>query len=292
MAILIPLKISSGFPTPTTTAPSSSPSTSAPLSNARMNSTSGDSLRGSKVAALVLLLAMAAFLLLPLLGKEGLTDPDESAYAESVREMAERGDWLVPHLYGKPLLDKPILFYWVLGASFHLLGESELAARLPSALMAIVLLLAVWRLGKLVHKSDAAGLLSALILTASLEFVLMGRAAVTDMFLTTFCTLAILCYVEALWRPGSRLLPLGGAAFLGLAVLTKGPVGLLIPVMVLGGCFAVSRDWRRLREVRPVASTLIFLAVAVPWYAAIAVKRPDLVEGFFLTGTLGRFLSP
>jgi 4-amino-4-deoxy-L-arabinose transferase-like glycosyltransferase len=255
-----------------------------------MSSNSGALLRG-RVAALFLLLAIASFLLFSLLGREGLTDPDESAYAESVREMAERGDWLVPHLYGEPLLDKPILFYWVMGASFRMLGESELAARLPSALAAIILLFAVWRLGKLVHRSDVAGLLSALVLTASLEFVLMGRAAVTDMLLTTFCTLAILCYVETLWGPGSRLLPLCGAACLGLAVLTKGPVGLLIPGMVLGSCYAASRDWHRLRDVRPVASTLVFLAVAVPWFAAVEMNRPDLVEGFFLTGNLGRFLK-
>ena len=256
-----------------------------------MNSIPRNSLRGGKIAALFLLLATASFLLFPLLGREGLTDPDESAYAESVREMAERGDWLVPHLYGQPLLDKPILIYWVMGASFRMLGEGELGARLPSSLAAIALLLAVWRLGKLVHKSDIAGLLSALVLASSMEFVLMGRAAVTDMLLTLFCTLAILCYVETLWGPGSRLLPLAGAAFLGLAVLTKGPVGLVIPGLVLGACFAVSRDWRRLRQIRPVASGLIFLVVAVPWYAAIALLRPDLVEGFFVTGNLGRFLK-
>jgi hypothetical protein len=158
--------------------------------------------------ALFMLLAVASLLLFPLLGREGLTDPDESAYAEAVREMAERGDWLVPHLYGEPFLDKPILIYWIMGASFRLLGESELAARLPSTLMAILLLLAVWRLGTLIHQRARAGLLSALILASSLEFALMGRAAVTDIFLTTFCTLAILCYVETLWGPGSRLLPL------------------------------------------------------------------------------------
>jgi 4-amino-4-deoxy-L-arabinose transferase-like glycosyltransferase len=256
-----------------------------------MNSIPWDSPRGGKAAALFLLLSVASLLLFPLLGSEGLTDPDESAYAESVREMGERGDWLVPHLYGEPLLDKPILIYWVIAASYQLLGESELAARLPSTLAAIALLLAVWRLGKLIHQSDLAGLLSALVLASSLEFVLMGRAAVTDMFLTTFCTLAILCYVETVWGPGSRLLPLAGAGFLGLAVLTKGPLGLLIPGIVLGASFAASRDWSKLREIRPVASTLILLAVAVPWYAAIALKRPDLVEGFFVTGNLGRFLK-
>ena len=229
-----------------------------------------------RLPALLLLLALASLLLFPRLGREGLTDPDESAYAESVREMAERGDWLIPHLYGEPILDKPILIYWVIGASFRLLGESELAARLPSALAAMVLLLAVWRLGKLTHESDEAGILSALILASSLEFVILGRAAVTDMMLTAFCTLAILCYLEVLLGSGSRWLPLAGAGCLGLAVLTKGPLGLLVPALVLGSCLIVSGGWRRVLSMRPFASLAVIAAVAAPWYLAIAVKRSSV----------------
>ncbi|PYQ11575.1 MAG: hypothetical protein DMH00_07815 [Acidobacteria bacterium] len=248
-------------------------------------------LRGRKVPGLLLLLAIASLLLFPLLGKQGLTDPDESAYVESVREMMDRGDWLVPRLYGQPILDKPILVYWVIGASFQLFGKSELSARLPTAMAALGLLFAVWRLGKLTHKRDGAGFLSALVLLSSLEFVLMGRAAVTDMFLTLFCTLGILCYAETLWAGGSRLLPLVGAACIGLAVLTKGPLGLLIPGMVLGACFVASLGRHRIGTIRPLASAAVFAAVTFPWYVAIAVLSPDLVKEFIVGGNLGRFLS-
>jgi 4-amino-4-deoxy-L-arabinose transferase-like glycosyltransferase len=241
---------------------------------------------------LALLLAAAAVLLFVNLGKEGLTDPDESAYAESVREMAQRGDWLVPHLYGEPLLDKPILFYWAMGASFRVLGENEFAARLPSVLAALALVLVVYRLGRLVHGSHRAGLIAAFSLATSLEFVLMGRAAVTDMFLTAFCALGILCYLETLDDPGRRLLPLAGAACVGLAVLTKGPVGLIIPALVLGIHLAATRSLRRLRDFRPLASLLVIAAVSLPWYAAIGILRMDLVEQFFISGNLGRFLKP
>ncbi|HEV8336229.1 MAG TPA: glycosyltransferase family 39 protein [Candidatus Polarisedimenticolia bacterium] len=241
---------------------------------------------------LFLLLAVAAVMLTAHLGDEGLTDPDESAYAESVREMVERGDWLVPHLYGEPLLDKPIFFYWAMGASFRLFGENELAARLPSVLAALVLLLAVLRLGFLIYGSETAGWIAAFILLASPQFVVMGRAAVTDMILTAFCTLGILCYLETLGEPRHRILPLAGAACFGLAALTKGPVGLLLPLLVLGGYLAITRSLPRLRLLRPVASLIVIAALAVPWYAAIAVARPDLVERFFVTGNLGRFLRP
>src|SRR5438093_2138908 len=96
-----PAPPSRGSPTPSTTAPSSHPFTSADPSDGRMSLAEDEELRGRKLPALLLLLAFASVLLFPLLGRQGLTDPDESAYAASVREMAERNDWLVPHLYGE-----------------------------------------------------------------------------------------------------------------------------------------------------------------------------------------------
>jgi 4-amino-4-deoxy-L-arabinose transferase-like glycosyltransferase len=253
-------------------------------------------LPGSETArsrlGLLFVLVFAAVLLFTALGREGLTDPDESAYAESVREMSQLGDWLVPHLYGAPLLDKPILFYWILGASFRALGESELAARLPSALAALVLLLAVYRLALGIHGSRRTALVASLTLAASLEFVMLGRAAVTDMILTALCTVAILCYVETLRNPARRLLPLAGAAGIGLAILTKGPVGLVIPCLALGSHLLATRSLHRLRDLRPVASLLVIAAVSAPWYAAIGLLRPDLVREFFVSGNMGRFLRP
>ena len=240
----------------------------------------------------LLLLSMAGLLLLPFLCKQGLTDPDESAYVESVREMRDSGEWLVPRLYGQPILDKPILIYWVIGASFRLFGENPFAARLPSVLAGVALLFVLRRLGTLLLGSARAGLLSALILASSLEFVLLGRAAVTDMLLTLFCTLAILLNLERLWAGGSKHLPLAAAACMGLAVLTKGPVGLVIGTLALGACLAGSGEWRwkQLSELRPLASLAVFSAVALPWYAVVVMRRPDLLKGFVLGGNLGRFM--
>jgi 4-amino-4-deoxy-L-arabinose transferase-like glycosyltransferase len=247
--------------------------------------------RGRALRHLVVLMAAAAALFFLFLGRDGLTDPDESAYAESVREMAGQGQWLVPHLLGRPLLDKPILFYWLMGASFRLLGEGEFSARLPSALAALVGLWAVYRLGWLVHGSARAGLLSALTLGTSLMYAVMARAAVTDMILTTLCTLAVVLYLETLENPAARFLPIAGAACVGLAVLTKGPVGFVIPALALGPYLAATGSLRRVRELRPAAGGCVFAAVAVPWYAAISWHRPDLVKGFFASGNLGRFLE-
>jgi 4-amino-4-deoxy-L-arabinose transferase-like glycosyltransferase len=250
----------------------------------------GEALPSTRWMGPLLLLGVAASLLLPMLCRQALTDPDESAYVESVREMRESGEWLIPHLYGQPILDKPILIYWTIAASFRLFGENSLGARMPSVLAGVALLFVLWRLGALILGSFRAGLLSALVLASSLEFVLLGRAAVTDMLLTLFCTLGVLLYLERLWAGGSRHLPLAGAACLGLAVLTKGPVGLVVGVLALGACLTGSREWKRLPELRPLASAAVFCAVALPWYVAVAMRRPDLMKGFVLGGNLGRFM--
>src|SRR5215475_3491594 len=71
------------------------------------------------------------------LGVVGFVGPDEPRYAWIARGMAETGDWVTPRLYGNPWFEKPVLYYWAAAASFRLFGESEAAARLPSALSAL-----------------------------------------------------------------------------------------------------------------------------------------------------------
>ena len=246
-----------------------------------------------RTAWIALLLGVSALVPLFLfLDRPALTDPDESAYAESVREMTESGDTGVPRLFGQPLIDKPILYYWILSASFRVCGWSEPGARLPSALAALAGLLAVTRLGALIHGSRRAGLMAAVVLASSFEYFLLARAAVTDMILTALCTLALMLFFEALEKEGRRITPLVGAACLGAAVLVKGPVGLLVPGVVLAAYLAATGSLRRWRRLRPLAGGVVFAGVALPWFAFMARRYPDLVGEFLLRGNLGRFLSP
>src|SRR5437879_9855712 len=77
------------------------------------------------------------------LGALGVVGPDEPRYASVAREMAESGDWVTPHLYGKPWFEKPVLFYWAAALAYRKFGVNEFAARLPSALAAAVAALAL-----------------------------------------------------------------------------------------------------------------------------------------------------
>lgn len=246
--------------------------------------------RAASSAGLLLLLAIPLFFVG--LGAAGLSDPDEPYYAVPALEMLRSGIWQVTIFRGQPWFDKPILFYWMVLAAFKVLGVSELAARLGSALAGAAGVLAVLALGRRPGWGAGTGMASAVILATSLEYALMARSAVTDMTLTFFLTAGMLAMARYLEGGATRAAGLAGAAF-GLAALTKGPVGFLLPGTALVAYAILAR---RSDLVRPRALAAAALGAAVaagPWYAYMAFRHRDLLVGTFLgEGNLGRFMTP
>ena len=164
------------------------------------------------------------------LGAVGLIGPDESRYAEVARGMVEREDWVIPHLRGEAWLDKPPLYYWATASSMLLLGETETAVRLPAAMAALTTCWALAFLGTRLF-AFAAGVRSAIVLAASLGMVLYGRAAIMDSLLTLALTVGLGAYaIYATVRPSLYWLVIAFTAF-GAAVLTKGPIGIVLPLL-------------------------------------------------------------
>ncbi len=130
-----------------------------------------------------------------LLGSRALNEPDEGRYSEVAREMIETGDWLVPHLWYLPHLDKPPMTYWLVAASLEVFGRNEWAARLPIALAGISGVWAAFLLGRSLG-GRRAGLWSALILQSSLLYFVMARMLTTDIFLAQFVAWAVYLF----WR--------------------------------------------------------------------------------------------
>jgi 4-amino-4-deoxy-L-arabinose transferase-like glycosyltransferase len=248
--------------------------------------------RGLEIAVLV---AVALIALVFRLGSIGLVDADEPRYSESAREMLDRSDLLVPHLNGEPRLNKPALIYWAIAASQAAFGVNEWASRLPSALAALATALVVHRFARRRGGPDAA-LLSAFVFVTSPIVVMIGRLAIPDMLLTLFETIAILSLhrVDRAPDEASRgRARLGAWTALGLAAMTKGPVGFLIPLLVVLVFLAVERRLRDARRLFSVGAILLFLAIALPWYVAIGLAL-GFREGFdlFVHETLYRFSSP
>jgi 4-amino-4-deoxy-L-arabinose transferase-like glycosyltransferase len=244
---------------------------------------------GAAVRDRVLLLAGAAFLLLAGLGSYPLWDPDEGRHAEIARRLGGDGQWLVPRLYGEPYYDKPTSFYWLLRGSFAILGTSELAARLPSALATLATLwivhhFAVVRLGR------RGAAIAAVIYATSPFAVALGRYCNLDATLTFFVTWASIGWI--LWLDGARARP-PWSAYLAMALgtLVKGPVAVLLPALTAMAVALRRGSPRALLGARPALGGFVIFALTLPWLAGTALAEPDYLRTFFVEHNFRRYLS-
>ena len=216
-------------------------------------------------------LALAALVLavnLCWLGHVGLFDVDEAIFAEATREMVESGDWVTPTYNGKPRYDKPVLIYWLMAPAIKHLGPTPAAARLVSATGGALMALLLALVGRAMF-GGGAGLWAALVMATCLHGFALARMSITDMTLTTLMAAGWL----GLWAASERGSPgwmAVGAAALGLATLTKGPVALVLPLASwLLWALLARRLGPVLRDPRYWASKLVFLGIVLPWCVLI-----------------------
>jgi 4-amino-4-deoxy-L-arabinose transferase-like glycosyltransferase len=235
-----------------------------------------------------LLLLVTAGLCFCNLGTPSLWDIDEGHNAEAAREMLMADNWVVPTFNFQLRSDKPALLYWLQILAYRLCGVGEFAARLPSALAALVTVLITYELGRRLF-DRATGFLAGLILASTVMFCAAAHFANPDALLCALTTLTLLIFWSA-YRRGSRgwFVPVGMTA--GLAVLAKGPVGIVLPATVTGLFLLWEGQLRRLWDRRLVLGILAFLAVAAPWYAWVGLEtRMEFLRDFIGKHNLGRF---
>jgi 4-amino-4-deoxy-L-arabinose transferase-like glycosyltransferase len=225
-----------------------------------------------------------------------LLEPDEGRNAEIAREMAASNDYAIPRLNGLPYLDKPVLYFSVGAALMEVLGPTELAARLPSVLFTLATLALVFWFGRLVL-GPVGGVVAAVATGAAPLTLAFARTVIFDSALTFFVTLSIVAFYVAAEGPGNAppdhtehrgwWTSLGWAG-LALAVLTKGPIGLGLPLMVIVPYLGWRRRWRALWD--PVA-VLLFVAILLPWLFAMSREVPDFLEYALVTETFKRLAT-
>jgi 4-amino-4-deoxy-L-arabinose transferase-like glycosyltransferase len=235
------------------------------------------------------------------LGAIGFVGPDEPRYAWIARDMAETGDWVTPRLYGKPWFEKPPLYYWGAAACFKLFGVSETAARLPSAISALLATLALAWLALRLNGAETARWL-LLLLPTSVGMIGFSHAAATDMPFSGMLTIAMVCAAVILGLTRNENTPILPRTpwlalvlfgfFLGLAVLAKGPAAIIL----CGGAFffwaIFTKRWRdAFRLFHPVA-VAAFCLTALPWYILCARRNPDFFRIFIIEHNFKRFLTP
>jgi 4-amino-4-deoxy-L-arabinose transferase-like glycosyltransferase len=221
-----------------------------------------------------------------------LFDLDEGAFSEATREMLARGDFISPYLYGAPRFDKPVMIHWLQMASVGLLGWNEFALRLPSAVAASVWVLLIYGFLRRV-RDERTGIYAAVAMAASLEIPVIAKAAIADAVLNLFLTAALLA-AYLYYREGRKAWLYACFAAMGLGFLTKGPVAVLIPLVTTLVFYLSEGRWRAWRRAAfDPAGLLIFIAVALPWYAVQYLHQGNaFIEGFFFKHNLGRFENP
>lgn len=236
-----------------------------------------------------LLLLTTAALIFPNLGAPSLWDLDEGNNAEAAREMLASGNWAVPTFNYQLRVDKPALLYWLQMGAFHLFGVNEFAARVPSALAALAAVGMTYELGRLMF-SSTAGLLAGLVLASTALFCASAHFANPDALLNLFTLLTLLWFWRSLAGHG-RVWSAAGGMSAALAVLAKGPVGLVLPLGVMALFLLWSRKLRLLWERRLLVAVLVFLVVALPWYIWVGVEtKIAFLRAFIMEHNVGRYL--
>jgi 4-amino-4-deoxy-L-arabinose transferase-like glycosyltransferase len=237
----------------------------------------------------VLLIAgFCAFLFFYGIGQFGLIGADEPRYAQVAREMLERRDWVTPVLGGQPWLEKPPLYYWQAMLAYSVFGVSDVAARIPSAIDATLLVIAVYLFFRRFRSGVEA---DAALITASCAGVIgYARAASMDMALTAAFSIGMLSWWA--WRENDQKKFLGlFYVCMALGMLAKGPVAPFLAAGTIMLFALATREFRAVVRTVWLPGIFFFCAIALPWYFMAQMRNPQFFREFILEHNLARFSS-
>jgi 4-amino-4-deoxy-L-arabinose transferase-like glycosyltransferase len=241
--------------------------------------------------AAVLALALAWF---GTLGERKLIKPDEGRYGEIPREMVASGDWLTPRLNDLKYFEKPPLQYWATAAAFSLFGVSEWATRLWGALCGFAGVLLAWFVGRRLY-GEEAGLAAAAALAGAALYAVTSQVATLDMSTAFFLSLAVfatlLAQLDGTPPRARRAWMLAGWAAMALAVLSKGLIGIVLPMGAVALYILWQRDFGLLRRLHILPGAALFLAIAAPWFVAVSAANAEFARFFFVHEHFERFLT-
>ncbi|MBX9724989.1 MAG: glycosyltransferase family 39 protein, partial [Candidatus Obscuribacterales bacterium] len=215
----------------------------------------------------------------------------EVFFAECVREMFQADNLITPLYHGTPFFDKPILAYWFIALTYKIAGISHFTARIPSVIAALGTVAITAFAGRSLYGARA-GTLAAAVLASSLMFISFANLCMSDMNLVFFDTVSLGLLFASLQNEKRRSILLYFAALsMGMAFITKGPVGIVLPSISFAAFLSITKQWKKIELVKHVIPCAIILAGAgVPWFmAAFRQNGAGALSYFFIHENLERF---
>ena len=216
----------------------------------------------------------------------GLLGADEPRYAQVAREMLTHHDWITPTLGGQPWLEKPVLYYWQAIVIYKIFGVSDWSARLPSAIDATLMVIAVFVfLRRFRPGFDLDG---ALITASAIGVIGFARAASMDMPLAATFAIAMLAWY-AWHETGNKTCLVIFYGFVALGTLAKGPIAPFLAAAIVVAFAGTQKDLKIVFKTLWIPGVLIFLLVALPWYIAVQLRNAEFFRVFILEHNFSRF---
>ncbi len=227
------------------------------------------------------------------LGFPSIWNPNEAFYAETPREMLEKKEFLTPYFNYEYRFQKPVLMYWLVLPWYTLLGIKETAVRIVSAVAAVWGVLVTYWLAKTIWNDKRSGLISAAILASAFDFNSAARYASPEMLVTTLITSGLVLFYrgylddtkyKSLWYFSVYIM-------CALATLTKGPIGIIVPFLIISVFFLIKKDFQGLKQFISVKGFLVYFLISFPWCFFMIYKYGDQFLSVVVGETISRFLG-
>jgi 4-amino-4-deoxy-L-arabinose transferase-like glycosyltransferase len=253
--------------------------------------------RRNQMFQVLFLLIISAAVFVSGIGKMPLGDPDEGRYATISKNMIDRGNYLEPWLGDHYYPDKPPFYFWLTAGAFKLLGteNAQFSARIVPVLGGILTILATYLIASTLF-NHLIGLISGGVLLSSVLMIGFGKFVRMDIYLVAFLSLAFWAFLKGYKEQGPTRWFLLMYPFLALAFLTKGPIALGIPgvvilIFLIWQAWIRQGDWRVLNHMRIILGLALMILIAGPWFFYMADIHPDYFQQFFGKHNFGRGLS-
>ncbi|WP_119327619.1 phospholipid carrier-dependent glycosyltransferase [Cysteiniphilum halobium] len=243
----------------------------------------------------LLLITIIMAIALCLYGVPVLFTPDEGRYAEIAREMVVNHQYIVPHLDGVIYFEKPPMIYWLTALSLKIFGFNIWAARLPNPVLSIIGVCFVYIVCRIVYQKRRVSLWAALITGTSILYLGGGRYLNLDAGVAFFLTVTMLSfwasrqYRQTSWQANVWLL--NAFIFSGLAVMTKGLIGIVFPMMIIGLWALIIGKYRLLLDYRLYLGLVIVLIISVPWIVAVNHQHPEFFHYYVIVQQILRYAT-